>query len=102
MSYFLKIYQNQNEKLIAITDSNLIGAKFKHNGVNMSISSRFYGDLEYSTDEVEIEIKSATSINAIGIDICNLLIESGYCHPDTILWMDFEDKKIGHVIVVKQ
>ena len=68
----------------------------------MSISSRFYGDLEYSTDEVEIEIKSATSINAIGIDICNLLIELGYCHPDTILWMDFEDKKIGHVIVVKQ
>jgi len=100
MTFYAKVHQYQNEKLIAICDAELMGRTLKHNGIELNVSERFYGQLEYSKEEILIELKNATSVNVIGQDICEILIEENMVHEDTIMWIE-EDDKIGHVIVVK-
>lgn len=101
MTYLAKVHYFDNEKLIAICDENIIGKTFVHNGVELHIQPRFYGDLVYTEEEILIELKNATSINVIGESICKLLIEHEFVHPDTIMWINNGDTKVGHVIVVK-
>ena len=89
------------EKLLAICDAHLIGKSIKHNGVKIPIQERFYGELEYSVDEILIEIKTASSVNIMGSDICKLLTKENLVHPDVILWLGEKNDPVGHAIVVK-
>jgi hypothetical protein len=96
-----KLHLQDNEKLLAICDAHLIGKLIKHNGVNIPIQERFYGELEYSVDEILIEIKTASSVNIMGSDICTLLTQENLVHPDIILWLGEKNDLVGHAIVVK-
>ena len=101
MKFRAKLHIFENEKLLAVCDSNLIGKSIVHNGVNISIQERFYGELEYSVDEILIEIETASSVNIMGTNICNLLTREHLVHPDIILWLGEEQDPVGHAIVVK-
>ena len=101
MKFRAKLHQYDNERLIAICDAELIGTSIHHNGVKLVIQERFYGELEYSVDEIMIELRSASSYNVMGKNICQLLIEKGMIHPDTVLWLGLEPNLVGHAIVVR-
>ncbi|MCY3411171.1 MAG: DUF424 family protein [Candidatus Heimdallarchaeota archaeon] len=101
MSYFLKSYKNAHELLVAVCDKDILGRTFDHNGLKLNISDKFYGNDEYSEDEVLQELKRCTSANVFGRNICTLLIENGMIHPNTILWLKDGDKEIGHAILIK-
>jgi len=94
VSYYAKIHQYDNEKLLAICDQELMGTKFEHNDITLTVRPSFY--------EVLIEAKNATSLNVMGKRACELLIREGYVHPDIVMWIKTEDQTIGHVIVVRQ
>jgi hypothetical protein len=96
-----KLHKYDNEKLLAICDADLIGKSILHNGVKIIIQERFYGEIEFSIDEILIELKTASSYNVMGKNICKILTDESLLHPATILWMGDEDKPVGHAIVVR-
>ena len=101
MTFRAKLHQVKNEKLIAICDAEIVGKTFLHNGVKITIQERFYGDMEYSLDELLVELRSASSYNIMGARICKILVELDLVHPDTILWFGDDNHQVGHVIVVR-
>lgn len=97
---------NKNERLVAICDSSLIGldfdCKIKNENVSISVSDKFYGDEDFTAHEVLNELMKATSINAIGKSIVELLIQKRFVRSDVVLWLkaNNHDQEIGHVIAV--
>ncbi len=101
MQFYLKIYETDGQRSIAVCDIEIRGIKIKHNGVTIPIRESYYGNNIYDADEVLYEIRRSTSINAFGKNVCNLLVNEEMIHPDTIIWFDHENDKIGHVIILR-
>ncbi len=100
MSFRLKVHKYDKERLIAICDDDLCGVILTLKGVKLKINEKFYGRDSLSSDEILSEIASCTSLNAIGKEICELLIKHKIVHPATVLWIDYMGDKVGHVILV--
>lgn len=100
MNFYVKIHENPREKLVAICDAEVIGKHINHNGVKLYINEKFYGSKIYPAEDVLHILKNSTSYNVIGKKICELLIEHNLIHPDTVMWIDDNENKIGHAIVV--
>ncbi len=66
----------------------------------IGVSEKFYGKIDYTEEEVIQEITRSTSVNAMGTNICNLLIKLNMVHPITVIWFKSGDDKVGHVIIV--
>lgn len=101
MEFYVKTYQDGNERLLAVCDSEIRDEVLIHNGVKIRVKGEFYGSDLYSAHDLLSEIPKSTSINAFGTNICNLLIKEKIIHPATVLWITHGDRKVGHAIVVK-
>lgn len=101
LSFRLKIHELEKERLVAICDENICGKNLIHNSVKLKIQERFYGQEIFSFEEALLEINKCTSLNAIGKEICELLVNHKIVHPAAVMWIDHEGNKIGHVILVK-
>jgi hypothetical protein len=95
------VHEFEKERLVAVCDAEVCGKSILHNGVKLKIQDRFYGDQHYTSDEVLIEVSKCTSLNAFGKNICELLIKHNIVHPATVLWIEEQGEKFGHVIVVQ-
>ena len=97
---------NKNERLVAICDSSLIDldldCKINNEDVSIKVSNKFYGELDFTAQEALTELMKATSINAIGISIIDLLITKRFIRPDVVMWLKTNcfDHEIGHVIAI--
>lgn len=100
MQFYLKIHQNGDKKLAAICDEEIKGADLYHNGVKIKVKENFYGNELFVEDELFLELLNCRSINAFGKNICDILIKKKLVHSATVLWIDHENKKIGHVIII--
>lgn len=85
--------------MIAICDEEILGKSLKHNGATIVVQERFYGKDTYEEDEVLMELKAFTQLNVIGEKITNLLIKNRIVHPASVLWIEHDGIKIGHVMV---
>jgi len=101
VNFLVKVHIDAKERLLALCDPEILGKKYQLNGVNITVKERFYGGEEYSPTEVLIEINRCTSLNAFGSNICQFLIDNNIVHPASVLWIEAEDSKVGHVILVK-
>ena len=101
MQFYLKIYQGERERSVAICDVEISGNKIRHKGVNIVVKEEYYGKDLYHADEALYEIKRSNSLNAFGKNICNLLIEHDLVHPNSVVWFDHNDEKVGHVILLR-
>jgi len=97
---------NRSERLVAICDSSLIGSDFdckiNNEDVSIRISDKFYGEEEFTAQEVLTELIKATSINAIGVSIIDILVQKRFVRSDVVMWFkaDGYDNEIGHVIAI--
>ncbi|MHA1911524.1 MAG: DUF424 family protein [Candidatus Kariarchaeaceae archaeon] len=97
---------NSSERLVAICDSSLIGSnincKINNEDVSIKVSDKFYGEQDFTAQEVLNELVKATSINAIGVSIIDILIQKRFVRSDVVMWFktNSQDKKIGHVIAI--
>jgi hypothetical protein len=101
LKFYLKIYKTSSERSVAVCDTEIKGVMLKHRGVNIRVKEEYYGDDIYHPDEVLMEVRRSTSVNAFGKNICDLLVKHNLVHPQAILWFDHQDEKTGHVIIVK-
>lgn len=98
--FIAKIHRMNQEIILAVCDKDLLGERLFHNGVPITVSRYFYGEESYYPSELINLLKSATQINAIGVEIIQLMIEEEVINPDSVLWIDSDKSKVGHVISV--
>jgi hypothetical protein len=97
---------NRTERLVAICDSSLVNSnldcKINNEEISINVSDKFYGEYDFTAQEATNELIKATSINAIGVSIIELLIQKRFIRSDVVMWFktDNHDNEIGHVIAV--
>ncbi len=101
MEFYLKIYNTSDEYLVAICDKHILGETIIHNGVKIKVSTQFYGNIDYTSEEVLAEINKSTSVNVFGKNICKLLIKHNLIFPDAVIWMKHKDDEVGHAILIR-
>ncbi|TET81668.1 MAG: DUF424 family protein [Candidatus Heimdallarchaeota archaeon] len=101
--FFMKIIEQNNERLIAACDREVMEMELDSHGVKLKVSSNFYGKELVTEKEFLDSIKRCTSANVIGVKIIKLLVENRMIHEDAVLWLKHPEKtkeKIGHAILI--
>ena len=97
---------NRSERLVAICDSSIVNldfnCKINNEEVSIRVSDKFYGEQDFTAQEVINELVKATSINAIGVSIIDILVQKRFVRPDVVMWFksNSQDQKIGHVLAI--
>ena len=73
----------QNKKMVAICDSDLLGKKFEEGKLQLDLTSDFYKGMERSEEDIVKILKGAYIVNLVGKESVALgkklgIIEEGY------------------------
>jgi hypothetical protein len=93
----MKIHRSGSSNVMALCDKVLLGRTLKSSDLSIKVSKDFYGGDEVDLLTIERNILVVDSINAIGKDSVELLIESGMADIESVI----EIEGIPHVQVYK-
>ena len=85
LMFSYKIFRQNDDILLAISDSDIIGKTFKEDEVEIKVTEDFYSDKLCNDTEAKDLIKNSTIINAIGENIINLLLKENMIDEEKIL-----------------
>lgn len=92
---YLKINKTEQNEIIAVCDSDLIGKKFSENGLNLDINEIFYkGEIMNEKEIIKI-LKESININIVGKESIKLAVKAGIINKDNIIKI----KNIPHAMV---
>jgi len=92
----MNIKNFQNETVVAICDSDLMGEIFKEGRLKLEVTEKFYGNkLVKLKDCVEI-LKNIANANIVGKKIVDTAVKLGLVHEQSILYVD----NIPHAIII--
>lgn len=77
MSFSVRVTNHQNNSVLNICDSNLLGKKIVDNKITMNISKSYYCERFVEKDEAENLLKKSSSINMVGKETISLSISLG-------------------------
>lgn len=84
----LKTYQQGNETLIAICDSDILGCVFREGDLHIEVCSDFFGEEKASLSQVEAALRGATMANLVGCKAVGHAIRLGYVDEENVLSID--------------
>ena len=96
MKFDYKLYKIENEKLLAISDSSIIGKSFQEKEIEIIVSEDFYSEKKCDEKEALLLIKNSTIVNAIGKGIVSLMIKEKLVDENKVLYIE----SIPHVQIV--
>ena len=71
-----KIHRSENDTVLAVADSDIVGKKFSRGGLEINVSREFYSESEAS-ESVLIELmQDVTIVNAIGERAIAMLVKN--------------------------
>lgn len=92
---YLKINKTEQNEIIAVCDSDLMGKKFSENGLNLDINEIFYkGDIIDEKEIIKI-LKKSRNINIVGKESIKLAVKAGIINKENIIKI----KNIPHAMV---
>ena len=77
MSFSIRERNHQNNLMLNICDSDLLGKKIVDDKVTMNISKSYYCERFVEKDEAENLLKKSSSINMVGKETISLSISLG-------------------------
>ena len=77
MQFSVRVSNYQKNTMLNICDAELIGKKIIHDGLNMHISERYYGEKIVEKEEAKSLLKNSSIINMVGKETVSLSIELG-------------------------
>ena len=80
-----KVYKSNEDVMLAISDTYLIGKRFEENDMQLKVPEDFYSGSTCDRNEAVKLIKDATIINAVGNNIISLMIEKNLIEKDRVL-----------------
>ncbi len=90
-----QVYEQGSDRLLAISDSSIIGKTFEDGELRLEVSE-FYSGKSCGEKEAVQMLKSATIVNAVGRDIIALMLREKLISNGNIL----EINKMPHAQVV--
>jgi len=88
MKISYQIYDQQNEKLLAACDKELLGKTFAEEDLHLDVKESFYGGREKELDDIEKEFRCATIANLVGKNTVDKAIENGFGFEEDVLWIE--------------
>lgn len=83
----LNIRRRNQETVVAICDSELLGKKFEDGELQLEVNREFYEGKEASVEECLEALEKASIANLVG-SIIEPAIEAGYINSDHVLEID--------------
>jgi len=83
---------NDNKKIVAVCDSNLIGKKFEEKNLQLDLTSDFYSGEEKPEEVITKMFYDCYMINLVGKNSVNLALKHGIISENNIVYI----KKIPH------
>ena len=77
MSFSVRVTNHQNNLMLNICDSDLLGKKIVDEKITMNISKSYYCERFVERDEAENLLKKSSSINMVGKETISLSISLG-------------------------
>jgi len=77
MQFSVRVSNYQKNTMLNICDAELIGKKIIHDGLNMNISEKYYGEKLVEKEEAKSLLKNSSIINMVGKETVSLSIELG-------------------------
>jgi hypothetical protein len=93
----LKVYNTQNEVMVAACDTELIGKTFEDGDYQIQVSSEFYDDLKVNPETFLSHLQQATIINLVGEHVINHAVKAGILDEEGIIRI----KGVPHAQVFK-
>jgi len=93
----LKVYNTQNEVMVAACDYELLGKTFEDGDYQIQVSPDFYDDVKVSPENFISHLTEATIINLVGERVIDHAIKAGLVEEDGIIRI----KGIPHAQIFK-
>ena len=94
--FYMNIKEFQDETVVAICDSELMGGVFKEGRLKLEITEKFYGKTLVKLKECVEVLKNTVNANLVGKKIVKTAVEMGLVHEQSILYID----NIPHAIII--
>ncbi|NOZ58586.1 MAG: DUF424 family protein [Euryarchaeota archaeon] len=85
MKYYAKVYRVQNEVLVAVCDASIHGRVFEEGELILDIKREFYGDEEFTEEQVAVFLKEATIANIAGEGAVGIAVKLGIIDEENVL-----------------
>ena len=81
----VKVHEKEGRVLVAVTDSNLIGKKFREGNIQLDLTSDFYKGEEKTEEETGDLIRNADHVNLVGKKAIELAVKEGIIEEENII-----------------
>jgi len=95
---FAKVYEAENENMVAACEKSLIGKTFKEGKITLKVTEGFYNGEEISEDKLLELLKKATIANLVGKPV-DLAINHNLVDEDGV--MEISGIKYAQIFVMK-
>ena len=95
---FTKVYEAENENMVAACEKSLIGKTFKEGKITLKVTEGFYKGEEISEDKLLELLKKATIANLVGKPV-DLAINHNLVDEDGV--MEISGIKYAQIFVMK-
>ena len=92
---YLKINKTEQNEVVAICDSDLIGKSFSEKGLILKVKEEFYKGEIMNKEEITKILKDSKNINIIGKESIKLALDAGIIEKNSIIKI----KNVPHALV---
>ncbi len=85
VAFSYRIFNVQGNKMVAISDSSIVGKSFEDGKLQLHVSRDFYSDKTCQREDIKKIIGGANIVNAVGKDIIGLMIKHKMVDKDNVL-----------------
>ncbi len=82
---YLKTYEIDGEKLIALCDESLIGRSLEDGDLCLNISEQFYKGEVVTDEEAILSLSGATNVNLVGEKAIKCAIDAGMLDKENVI-----------------
>ena len=99
MQFAYRIFEQGSDTLLAISDADIVGKTLPSEEVEITVSKEFYYGKMCDEKEAVRLASTATIVNAIGMEIINLLSKKGFIDNKSVLLVG--DVPHAQIIAIK-
>ena len=96
---YLKIHEDEHNKVVAICDEDLIGKKLENQNLTIEITERFYKGESINNKKVKEILRKANNINLSGKESVTCAIEEDLIKSEEIVW--FKDTPNAIITIIE-
>ena len=83
-----KLHIQENKKIFACCDKEILDTKLKFNDVDVFISSSFFGKENLTLEQLFENIEECDCANIFGNKICEILLDKGIIIKEQIIYIE--------------